>query len=105
MEKADIDNHTDKMDKILKDALEKEKKEHNQGDQESLMKEAKPEQEFDSDGEPKNNVDINISQDSASKNVGVLGQYISRVIIDKEQNPDKYEHEEQDYDELIKKQL
>ena len=58
------------------------------------MKETKTEQEYDSDGKPKeNNADLNVSQDSASKNVGVLGQYISRVIVDKEHNPEKYENE------------
>lgn len=63
--------------------------------------EAQADQEFDSDGEPKNNADINVSQDSASKNVGVLGQYISRVLVDKEKNPEKYENQEQDFDELM----
>jgi hypothetical protein len=37
-----------------------------------------------------------LSQDSPAKNFGVVGQYISRIIEDREENPDKYPDSEEE---------
>ena len=40
-----------------------------------------------------------ISQDSPEKNIGAIGQYISRVLEDREENPEKYPDTNSDDDE------